>query len=226
MSPISIANRSGFISKVSPSGKVETLKWVTGLDAPKGMALVGDKLYVADLTAVVIIDIKTAKILNRLEVDSAKFLNDVASSENGDVFISDSATGKIHILRKDQLSVYFQSQEFKRINGLLCLNDGSLYVADAGTGFNYILSKDKQLNKFTETSPGADGIVPLGKDEYLVSSWGGEVFYVDAKGKATKLLDTKEQKLNSADIGYDVKSKTVFVPTFFGNSVMAYRFVK
>jgi hypothetical protein len=66
----------------------------------------------------------------------------------------------------------------------------------------------------------------VGKNEYIVSSWGGEVYFVDASGKSKKLLDTKEQKLNSADIDYDPKTTTLFVPTFFGNSVMAYDFKK
>jgi hypothetical protein len=37
------------------------------------------------------------------------------------------------------------------------------------------------------------------------------------------LLDTREQKVNSADIGYDAKNKIVYVPTFFRNSVVAYQ---
>jgi hypothetical protein len=40
------------------------------------------------------------------------------------------------------------------------------------------------------------------------------------------MLDTKEQKLNSADIAFDAKTNTVYIPTFFGNSVMAYTFSK
>jgi hypothetical protein len=141
------------------------------------------------------------------------------------VYVSDSATGKIHKLNGSKAELYFESPEFKRINGLLALKD-ELYVADAGNGKNYKLSADKKLTPYTETAPGADGIVLVGKDEYIVSSWGGEVYFVDANRKSQKLLDTKEQKLNSADIDYDSKTKTVFVPTFNGNKVMAYEFKK
>jgi hypothetical protein len=121
--------------------------------------------------------------------------------------------------------LYFESVDFKRINGLLALKDG-LYVADAGNGKNYKLSSEKKLAPFAETAAGADGIVLTGKDEYIVSSWGGEIYFVDASGKSQKLIDTKEQKLNSADIDYDPRTKTLFVPTFFGNRVMAYDFKK
>jgi hypothetical protein len=55
-----------------------------------------------------------------------------------------------------------------------------------------------------------------------VSNWHGEVYYVSSGGEAKKLLDTKDKKINAADIEYDAKSKLLFVPTFFANSVMAY----
>ena len=36
----------GFISKVSPDGKMIEAEWVKGLNAPKGLVMDGDKLYV------------------------------------------------------------------------------------------------------------------------------------------------------------------------------------
>jgi hypothetical protein len=216
---------NGFISRVTTQGKIKDLQWVSGLDAPKGMALVKNILYVADLTAIATIDISSGKLLNKIEIEGAKFLNDVTSSENGDVYVSDSATGKIHLIKDNKATLYFESPEFKRINGLLSLKD-ELYIADAGNGINYKLSRDKQLNKFSETAPGADGIVMVGKGEYIVSSWGGEVYFVGSDGKSSKLIDTKDQKLNSADIAYNDKEAMVYVPTFFGNTVMAYTFKK
>ena len=216
----------GFISKLGRDGKVITLEWVGGLNAPKGMGVVKNNLYVADITAVVVIDIATGKIVTTHEIEGAKFLNDVTTDEKGNVYISDSGAGKIYQIKNNgKPELFFESADLKRVNGLLSLNDG-LYVADAGTGVNYKLTTDKKLNKFGETSPGADGIVMIGKEGYIVSCWGGEIFFVDATGKSQKMLDTKEQKLNSADIAYDSKTKTVFVPTFFGNSVMAYTFSK
>ncbi|MEO5603699.1 MAG: ATP/GTP-binding protein [Cyclobacteriaceae bacterium] len=216
---------NGFISKISPEGKIITKEWAGGLDAPKGMGIFKNKLFVADLSRVAIIDLTTGKVLKRIDIDGARFLNDVTVDKRGVVYLSDSETGKIFTLTDETPALYFESVEFKRINGLLSLKNG-IYVADAGNGMNYKLSADKQLSKFAETAPGADGIVLAGENEFIVSSWGGEIYFVDANGKSTKMLDTKAQKLNSADIDYDPKTKTVFVPTFFGNSVMGYQFKK
>jgi sugar lactone lactonase YvrE len=215
----------GFISRLGTDGKIIDLKWVDGLDAPKGMALVKNLLYVADLTAVAIIDIQKGALTQRIEIEGAQFLNDVAASPGGDVYVSDSALGRIHLIRDGKATLHFESADLKRVNGLLCLKDG-LYVADAGNGIHYKLSGQKKLNKFSETSPGADGIVMTEKGDYIVSSWGGEIFFVSADGKSTKMLDTKDKKLNSADVDYDVKTRTLYVPTFFGNTVMAYTFAR
>ncbi len=215
----------GSIATVSPAGKILNANWVTGLDAPKGMGMYKNNLYVADLTRVVTIDIPTGKIINTTEIEGAQFLNDITVDAKGNVYISDSSTGKIHMLKDNKVELYFSGTELKGTNGLLALKDG-LYVVDFQSGINYKLSADKKLVKFTETASGADGIIHVGKDEYIVSNWHGELYFVDATGKSTKILDTKEEKISAADIWYDDKSKTVYVPTFFSNSVMAYSFLR
>jgi hypothetical protein len=70
-------NGQGFISKVSPTnGTIVELNWVTGLNAPKGMAVSDDssKLYVSDITDLVEIDIVSGQITNRYTVPESTFL--------------------------------------------------------------------------------------------------------------------------------------------------------
>lgn len=211
----------GFISKVNPNGKIENLKWATGLDAPKGMGVYKGKLYVADISRVDVIDIASGKTTDKIEIEGAKFLNDITVDKNGKVFVSDTGTGKIFTLNGNKAELYFESAEFKGINGLLA-EGNDIYIVDFANGNNYVLGADKKLKKIGLSSQGADGVVALAKGAHLVSSWHGEVYYVNASGEAKKLLDTKDKKINAADIEYDAKTKTLFVPTFFANSVMAY----
>jgi hypothetical protein len=49
------------------------------------------------------------------------------------------------------------------------------------------------------------------------------VWYIDGKGNKEVLLDTRDRKINSADIGYDAQKRILYVPTFFKNSVVAYK---
>lgn len=213
----------GAIAKVGMDGKIISSSWVSGLNAPKGMGLFKNNLYVTDITSIVTIDIVTGKIINTTPIEGAAFLNDITVDKKGNVYASDTQTGKIHLLKDGKATVYFESKEFKGINGLLSLGD-ELYIADFANGINYKLSATRQLSVFGKTSEGADGVVLVGKNEYLVSSWHGEVSFVNSKGESKSILDTKADKFNAADIEFDAKSNTLFVPTFFDNRVMAYTF--
>jgi sugar lactone lactonase YvrE len=215
----------GYIGKVSPDGKVIAAQWVSGLDAPKGLGIFKDNLYVADVTKIVTISIPTGKITSSVEVPGSKFLNDIAVDSKGNVYASDTQTGKIHVLKDGKVDVFFESAEFKGVNGVLCVGN-EFYIVDFATGTFYKLTADKKLSVVGKTAEGADGIVPIGNNEYLVSSWHGEVYLVNAKGESKKLIDTKEEKINAADIEYDAKTKTLYVPTFFANGVSAYTLSK
>src|SRR3954451_17309212 len=56
------ADGKGGVAKVGTDGKVINRYWVHGLNAPKGMAKVGNRLYVADIAEVAVIDLNTGKI--------------------------------------------------------------------------------------------------------------------------------------------------------------------
>ncbi len=83
---------NGFISRVSLEGEILELEWVTGMDAPKGLAIVGNKLYVSDIDTLVEININGGAITNRYTAEGGQFFNDVAASADGDVYVSDTGT--------------------------------------------------------------------------------------------------------------------------------------
>ena len=216
----------GFITRMTLQGKIQNLEWVSGLDAPKGMALVKNNLYVADITQVAVIDITLAKITSTIAIEGASFLNDVTADDKGNVYVSDSNTGKIHKIAGGKAEVFYENAAIKSTNGVLALSDG-LYFVEFQNGVLHKLDwASKKETKVGTAANGGDGINSVGKNEFLVSSWYGEITYLDAKGKATQVLDTKDKKINAADIEYDARIKTVFVPTFFKNGVVAYEFKK
>jgi sugar lactone lactonase YvrE len=209
----------GSIGKVGLDGKVINNDWVTGLNAPKGLTLTKNTLWVADLDEVVGIDIKSGKITHHIKIEGAKFLNDMTSDKKGTLYVSDSQGKTVHMIENGKPSLYLQ--DLQGPNGLLVYNN-SLYVLDRGT--LYKAGKDKTLQKVAEgMEASTDGIENVQGNEFIVSCWAGVIYYVKADGTTEQLLDTREQKINSADIGYDPKTKTVYVPTFFKNNIVAYQ---
>ncbi len=73
-------NGKGFISTLALDGSVIELNWLEGLHAPKGLAIVGNTLYVSDIDQLVEIDINQGKIIKRHMAPEAKFLNDVVAA--------------------------------------------------------------------------------------------------------------------------------------------------
>ncbi|HEV7347534.1 ATP/GTP-binding protein [Telluribacter sp.] len=209
----------GGIGKIGTDGQIIDLNWNTGLNAPKGMGMYNGKLYVADLTEVVEIDMSNGKVLRKIPVEGSEFLNDITISGDGTVYVSDSNTKQITMIKDGQANKYFESPT--RPNGLLAQSDG-LLILDSGN--LYKLDASKNLTKLAEGMyKTTDGIEEVAPGEYVVSCWDGEIYFVKEDGTVQKMLDTKDQKINSADIGYDAAKKIVYVPTFFKNSVVAYQ---
>lgn len=212
------ADGKGGVAKLGLDGKKYEGSWISGLNAPKGFGLSGNRLYVADLGDVVVIDIKAGKVEKKIAIDSAQGLNDITVTDKGIVYVSDSRTTKIWRIENDKPSLFLDTM--KGVNGLKAIGE-DLYIG-AGKLFLKADAK-KQLTKIAEVSQGIDGIEPVGNGDFILSAWGGYIWYVTKDGKVQTLLETHEQKRNTADIGYDPQKKIVYVPTFFAKTVAAYQ---
>jgi sugar lactone lactonase YvrE len=211
---------NGFISKVSLDGKVTELKWVKGIDAPKGMGLANGKLYVTDIDRVHEIDAASGKISKTFKVPGAKFLNDITVDTAGRVYISDSGGGTISIIENGKLARWMENVDGP--NGLLADNNSLLVALWNGKNLSSIDLASKQLTAKTDSIDNPDGIEAIGDNAYLVSSWNGMVHYISPEGKKTLVLDTRADSVNAADIEYISEKNLLLVPTFFKNKVMAY----
>jgi outer membrane protein assembly factor BamB len=223
---------TGFISKVSLDGKVLALKWVTGLDAPKCLARVGERLYVSDIDRLVEIDIKGGKIVAQHEARGAKFFNDVAADAQGRVYVSDTDKNTIWRLADGRFEPWLTSNALDSPNGLLVEGDKLIIAAwgvaadndQAGMPASLVEVSlaDKSVRKLGDGTPvgNLDGIEPLAPGAYLVTDWvAGALYRIDALGKAQLLLDLNP---GSADLGYIPSTKTVLIPLMKDNKLAAY----
>lgn len=213
------ADGKGGVGILSMDGKIKSQDFVTGLNAPKGLGRLKQSLYVADMNLVVVINLADGKIIKKIAIPGGQNLNDIATDRKGNaVYVSDSKTGKIWKIVNDTPELYLEN--IKGANGLKCVGDELIFAKGKSL---WKADKDKHEVKIADVPNGIDGIEPVGNGDFLVTAWAGYLYYVSADGKVQTLLETHADKKNTADIGYDKRNKIIYIPSFNGKTVAAYK---
>lgn len=212
---------NGFISRLSMSGEVLDLKFIEGLDAPKGMAVHDGHLYVADIDIVRIFDAASGEALDGAPIEGAQFLNDISVWQD-DVFVSDSRTGRIWRFTGTSIDLWREGAELRGVNDLTGAGDklfvstmtsGSLFEATTAGGWRMIASG-------MENADGV-GVIEGKPGGFLVSSWPGKIHYVSNEGAVTTVLDTTASKIFQNDL--TMIDGLVIVPNWEPGTVTAWR---
>lgn len=223
----------GYISKVGVDGKMLVEKWIDGLHAPKGLHSFNKTLYVTDIDALVSIDLTTGKILKRLEIPEAKFLNDIGIDSDGNVYISDTLGSQVYLVKDGKASVWLTDKEVSFPNGLL-VHDQELVVASWGEGMDiktwevktlgklvaYDLKSKEKMELTKQPLGNLDGLENDGSGGYYVSDHvAGLVYHVEADGAANAILGGFK---GAADIGMIDGKSVILVPRMGEDKLTAY----
>ncbi len=211
----------GSIAKLSLDGEVQAVEWITGLNCPKGLALSDDGkwLYAADADGVAVIDVDAVRLAQRIDVPGAQHLNDIVN-DHGTLYVSDTQTRKVYAVKDGKTSVHLDASVLAGPNGVL-VHGGRLHVLDDDSLKR--VEADGSLKVLAAGMPGGvDGVENVGGEDFLVSVWSGALWYVPAVGDKQLLFDGKATKTNTADFAWDAATRTIYVPTFFRNSVIAF----
>nr|NQU90776.1 hypothetical protein [Bacteroidota bacterium] len=211
---------NGFISKLTANGELLELKWITGLNAPKGMGVYENKLYIADINQVVLYDLDMEEVIKKYDAMDAIFLNDVTIDDQGAVYISDMSTGAIHRIKNDSIEYFLPTGSFNGPNGLTWFN-GELFVGtrDQIAGVN---TTNKRIRKSFNVDGGIDGLCTYNNTGFIYSEWRGKVIVALPGRDPVLILDTSPEQINSADIFWIEESGILLIPTFYNNRVVAY----
>lgn len=220
----------GFISVLSGDGKLIKREWKTGLNAPKGLAVKGGLLYVADLDELLEIDTGNLRVLRRFKAAGAKFLNDVALA--GDtVYVSDMVTNTIWRLQGESFTPWVHDDALENPNGLL-FSGGQLIVASWGAMRPDFSTETPGYLKAVDAASHAvsalyapiplgnlDGLVADGKNGLIVSDFvKGNIFRVSPKGEVQLWLPLEA---GTADLGI-IPGKAVLIPNMNAGTLTAY----
>lgn len=213
---------NGFISMISLSGEIITHHWATELNAPKGMGISGNSLFVTDIDRVVQFSLDDGSFQMEYPVQEAKFLNDIAVDELGNVFVSDMSSNNIYKVEKGIISLWVSNEILVRPNGLNTRN-GTLFVGTQNGIFS--IDQNKKISHLVENTGGIDGLELFENGYFIISDWQGKVQLVHPEEKFITLFNTTDMEINAADIHYVSDRNLLLVPTFFDNRVMAYELI-
>ncbi|MGL5930024.1 MAG: hypothetical protein ACRCY8_13915 [Dermatophilaceae bacterium] len=233
-------DRNGFVGRVAPDGRLLDRAWIglgrggVALNAPKGLALSGRSIFVADIDVVREFDRRTGAPIRTVEVPGAVFLNDVARWPGGGVVVSDSAlvpnadgTGFeagdgdaiYRVDARGRLSTVAAGPYLDSPNGLTVDRSGRLLAVSLGDTSNEVYTiADGERRTVRRTPVGQlDGLEVLGDGSFLVSSFGASTTVrVPRQGAAETLLTGR----TAADLGVDRCRGRVLLPLLLEDALV------
>ncbi len=232
--PPAAKDGNGFISRVTPNGKIEKLKFIDGLDAPKGMAIRGDELWVSDIDRLHAFHRATGARIKTLDLSKhgAVFLNDVVIGPDELVYVTDSdirmkngnervrqGDGRVYRIQEDdEIETAISGEELRSPNGIAW--DGSRFLIVQMYGKDVLSWNPGARAESVMRGPGAyDGIVVLPNGAVIVSSHHDQALHVAQGGELRPLF---VRNPTPADIGFDRKRNRLLVPSLEGDWLEAW----
>ncbi|MGY5847334.1 hypothetical protein ACW6QP_07920 [Salegentibacter sp. HM20] len=216
----------GFISKLNRKGEVLNLRWIEGLEDPKGLWFHNDKLYVSDNTQLVEMDTEKAEITRKIEVANSGMLNDIVGDDKGNLYISDTRANVIFELKEgaEEVTELLRDDKLDSPNGLW-LKDDLILVASWGKdkqGKLLQVDRDGNISRYSQNNLGnLDGIQEMEDGSYLISAWdSGNIYKVGANGEDELILTSDR---SAGDILFLQQEKILILPMNLQNSLWWYQ---
>jgi streptogramin lyase len=223
---------NGFISRVSPDGKVLNLKWIDGsraatrLDGPKGLAIHGDTLAVADIGVVRFFNRRTGASLG-VRIVPGQLMNDVAFGSDGSLYVTDTGpdAGKpdtvdhdaIYRLLPGSIKTIAKSDDLFGPDGIVVQANGIVYATFKGNRVEHIATSGARHTIATLPGDQIDGLRQLPDRSYVVTSWGAKsVYRMQPNGSLKSIMSGVK---SPAGVAYDTRNHTLAITSMQGNAM-------
>ncbi len=231
----------GWITRTDEKGNIIAPFWIgkeEGMHAPSGMTITNDFLYVVDRDGVYEIDIASQKIASFYPIPDGEFLNDIARSSNGDLYVSDFFGNKIYIIPADSKKpeIWLASDRLEAPDGLYIEQDILIVaswgiLSEPGT-FNTsklgdLLSIDLRTKKITplvKEVGNLEGITKAGPYYYITDWAAGKLLKVHPTEKT--VVDFISGLSQPSDPNYSKELKILGFPQHGTNQVLFLRIVE
>lgn len=228
---------NGFISKIAKNGKSVIQHFIgsnanSALDAPKGLLIVGEDLYVTDIDTIKVFNKKTGKMKKRVDFSpyEANFLNDLAADEQGLIYASDMLKDRIFVMNpaKDyETGIYMESPRLGNPNGLrFNSKTKNLIVVTFGSGEVLEIDRYKNIHVLKHGFQALDGIDFDNANNLYISSFkGGTIYKITNFGRGI-MTTVASSLVTPADISLNREKNEILVPSFQDDKVFTIPLLK
>jgi sugar lactone lactonase YvrE len=231
---------NGFISRMKPDGTIDSLHFVMGgrggatLNAPKGTAITGDTLWVADLDAVRGFSRLTGAPLATIEFGPrARFLNDLAVGPDGKLYVSEMgvATNDAGQMSPTGLDNVFRIGDGHRIESIMTRSKVPMPngITPHGGGLLIGSYSEPDVREWRED---ADSVVTVGRASGTVDGIGvlddGRIVASSWDDSTVAVVGTSPTPLITgvaapADFGLDRKRHRMLIPQLTENQLVIWQ---
>ncbi|WP_234571246.1 SMP-30/gluconolactonase/LRE family protein [Rhodohalobacter sp. 614A] len=216
---------NGFISRVTPDGTIDSLRFMTGsemhpLHGPRGMYISGDTLWAADAHGVHGFDTESGELLEFIDFTNLEpgFLNDVVLGADGYLYITDTGKSAVYRVEDGTPTVLVEDLPAPP-NGITIDADNNLILApwEGATMFPTLVVGDQGYAEYTNAQSGGnfDGIEFV-NGRMIAASQADSSLHVFYEGENYITIHTPGRP---ADIGLDTQRMQVAVPYIALNRV-------
>ena len=236
-------DHNGFIARLRGDGTLDSLHFIRSgaqgaiLDGPKGLALHGDTLWVADIDVARAFDARTGRPLRTVSFASPRplMLNGAAVGPDGRVYFTDTAIrtkgGQPQHVAPDRIfvvdsgargSVAVQDSAMEGADGISWdrARNRFLVVGFTGNAITSWAPGDSSVSRVTSGVGKFDGCEVLPDGRVLVSSWADSSLYVLAGDSLTRVVAGGLP--TPADLHANRRAMRVAIPLLSSNEVVFY----
>ncbi len=210
---------NGFISRVGPDGSVDSLRFMVGteaapLHAPRGMFIIGDTLWAADVDGVHGFDRRTGAQLQFVDMTAFEpgFLNDVAAGPDGAIYVTDTGESRIYRIAAGTATVPIEDSLLGPPNGITWDPEVERFLLAPWGGVQTLRAWQPGSGELTDvaTSGGGffDGIEIVGGRAIVASQADSSLHVIEDAGTRAFIRTGGRP----ADIGVDTRRNRVAVP--------------